>query len=761
MDKFNNDYAKPCARGDAPFCTDACPFRLDVRDFISKLERGSFGAAYKSYRQSVVFPALITELCDQRCADVCPRRESDEAVRMRALEQAVVQHAPDHAPVRYNLPAKTQRVAVIGGGPCGLAFAIRLAAKRYPVTIYEKEERLGGSFLKLLDEALVAQEIELQSKASPYEVVLGREILSLDELDEDAIFIATGAGGNDFGCGEGGERAIHAGKQPGVFLGGQLMGCDLLESVRDGAAAAIDIEKYLKLNSTNFEPELVRPTRLVPPEKCEAKPAVEPADGICYTKEEAQAEAARCLKCDCDRCFAACDFMQHHRKYPVQLANAVDFGLRLDVLEPNTNNRMVNACSDCGLCRSVCPYDVDSGHQIMLARHQMFEQAQISDAYHEYLLRDMEHALSERAFLALPAPEGPTRYAFFPGCQLTASDPEYTIKGFALLREARPDSGILLACCGAPAYWAADEELRQKVNEQLRSAWKELGKPTLVLACASCGKQLNRALPEIPWVNLWSVVKELPLPERSGRFALADPCAAKSDPAWREDVTAVLEKMGVSFENLYDAVGRSACCGYGGDIEGALPELKEKMAASRMELSPLPYLCYCANCRDIYANRGKEAWHLLDLLLGRTAAPEAPDLTSRRRNREEAKARLLSQSKGEAVAPPQLENDHIKLEISPEIRADLDRERITEDDLRRVIDYAEKTGLWFEDESGLRIAHLDLGVITAWLEYRERDGVFVPERVYRHRMTIEEKGREIKRSTKRLPHYVRTGGVTS
>ncbi|MBO7667529.1 MAG: NAD(P)-binding protein [Firmicutes bacterium] len=756
MDRFNNDYAKPCARGDAPFCTDACPFRLDVRDFIGKLQRGSFGAAYKAYRQAVVFPALVKDICDRRCAAVCPRRESDEAVRLRELERAAVSLTADHAPVRYNLPAKSQRVAVVGGGPCGLAFAIRLAAKRYPVTVYEKEERLGGSFLLHLDENQVAAEIELQSQASPYQVELGREILSLDELEEDAVFIATGDGGRDFGCGAGGQRSIHAGNRPGVFLGGRLMGCDLLESIRDGATAAVDVEKYLKLNSTNFEPELVRPTRLVPPAPDTPKPAVEPADGRCYTGEEARAEAARCLKCDCDRCFSACDFMQHFRKYPVQLANAVDFGLRLDVLEPNTNNRMVNSCADCGLCRAACPYDVDSGQQIMLARHQMFEQAQISDAYHEYLLRDMEHALSERAFLARPAPNGHTGYAFFPGCQLTASDREYAVKGFELLLKAQPDSGLLLACCGAPAYWAGDEELRQKVDARLLSAWEELGRPTLVLACASCGRQLGRALPQIPWVDLWSLLKELPPAAYRGRFALADPCSAQSDPAWHEDVTAVLDKLGVDYEPLYDETGQAACCGYGGDIEGALPELKEKMAARRLELSPLPYLCYCANCRDIYTNRGKEAWHLLDLFLDRTDPRPAPDLTCRRRNREEGRSILLKRFWGEDAPAPEPENAHIRLDISPDIRAVLDRERLTEDDLRRVLDYAERTGLWFEDESGLRIAHLDLGVITVWLEYREADGVFIPEKVYRHRMKIEEAGREIKRSTKRLPHYVRT-----
>ncbi|MDO4581867.1 MAG: heterodisulfide reductase-related iron-sulfur binding cluster [Bacillota bacterium] len=756
MPKFDNNYAQACARGDAPFCSDACPFGLDVRDLIGKLARGSFSAAYKSYRQAVVFPALVSRLCDRRCERVCPRGAVDRAVNLLELERAAVSLSDNHAPVSYNLPSKPQQVAVIGGGPCGLAFALRLSAKNYQVTVYEQSAEPGGSFLRLLDAPAVRAEIAVQSAASSYVVQTGRQIRSLDEISWDAVFIATGASGADFGCAADGDRAIHAGNRAGVFLGGQLTGCDILEAIRDGAMAAVDVEKYLKLGSNNFAPELKRVTRLPQPEPFPAQPPVRPADGCGYTREQAQAEAARCLKCDCDRCYQACDFLQYHRKYPQQLVSAVDFGLRLDVVEPNTNNRMVNACSDCGLCRAVCPYALDSGHQLLLARHQMFEQGQISDAYHDFLLRDMQHALSESCFLAQPAPEGSTRYAFFPGCQLSASDPQYTSEAYRLLLRNAPDSGLLLACCGAPAYWAGDAQLRQRSERQLLAAWQELGQPVLVLACPSCGKQLSRFLPQIPWVNLWSLLKELPQPATDGKFALADPCSAKEDASWRADLSAVLRRMKIDYLPLAEPEARAGCCGYGGDIEGALPQLKEQIADKRISSSPLPYLCYCANCRDIYAARGKQAWHVLDLLLGRKQPPPPADLSARRRNREQVRVDLLRQVWGIDIQPPAAENAHIRLLIDAALRARLDEERLTEDDLRCVLAFAEQSGLWLDGEDGLRIAHLEIGAITVWLEYYAREQGFEISNVYRHRMTIEEPGREVKRQTKRLPHYVRS-----
>ncbi|MBQ6360774.1 MAG: 4Fe-4S dicluster domain-containing protein [Lachnospiraceae bacterium] len=756
-DRFNSQYIRGCVRGDPPFCADVCPFHTEIRDFIAKMNRGSFRGAYKILQQAEVFPGIVAEICDARCSGVCPRKGVDQSVKLLELERAAVRLSGSPAPVKYNLPAKTQKVAVIGGGPCGLAFAIRLSAKNYAVTVFEKKDVTGGSFLAAADPELVVREIKLQSKAGSYIAECGREITSLRELEDyDAVFVATGEGGNDFGLAAGGRPDIHAGNRDGFFLGGQLTGCDILESIRDGARAAVDVEKFLKLGTTLFDPEPEQKSRLVPPERMEVMEAVESVSDAGYTAEEAKQEAGRCLRCDCSRCYDACDFMRYYRKYPSQLATAVEFGLRLDVIEPKTNNRMVNACSDCGTCVAVCPYGVDSGREIMLARHQMFEQAQLSDYYHGFLLKDMAHSMSEDAFLGKCSPTGKTEYILFPGCQLTASDPAYTEKAYELLLQSKPDSGILLSCCGAPAFWAGDEALHEKMIEKIRNFWEEAGRPVFVLTCPSCGKQLERFLPEIGWVTLWSLIENVKVCGAGRTFALADPCAAKDDTRWREDITGLLDRMAAAYHPLHENIREAPCCSYGGDVEAANPELKEEIVQSRVTESELPYLCYCTNCRDIYAERGKEAWHILDLLLERQAAPEAPDLTKRRRNRERSAKMVQEKFFGMDGIDVKLPDQHIILRISGEIREEMNRQRLTEDELRSVIAYAERTGLWLEDEDGLRIAHLQMGYITVWAEYAPAKGEFLLKDIYSHRMEIEERGREIKRVKKRYPHYVRS-----
>ena len=62
-DTFNEFYCDECCQGDPPVCSCDCPFQVDVRDFISKTQRGSFDAAYKTFRNAVVFPRIVAEIC--------------------------------------------------------------------------------------------------------------------------------------------------------------------------------------------------------------------------------------------------------------------------------------------------------------------------------------------------------------------------------------------------------------------------------------------------------------------------------------------------------------------------------------------------------------------------------------------------------------------------------------------------------------------------------------------------------------------------
>ena len=134
-----------CLEKEAAPCVSACPFHFDAREFIPRVQRGAFNLAYRHYANSVAFPRIISEICDGRCRSACPRGELDSAVDLKELERAAVAHATRTTPNSYNMPAKNQRVAVIGAGLSGLSCALRLANKKYGVDVYERSDRIGGA----------------------------------------------------------------------------------------------------------------------------------------------------------------------------------------------------------------------------------------------------------------------------------------------------------------------------------------------------------------------------------------------------------------------------------------------------------------------------------------------------------------------------------------------------------------------------------------------------------------------------------------
>ncbi len=741
---FNEFYPDECCRGESPTCACACPFHVDVRDFNNKLGRGNLDAAFKTFRNAVVFPRIVAELCPQPCAAHCTRGGIDESIDLLSLERAAVANARSRDPINFNVPPKNEKIAVIGAGISGLTCAIKMASKRYQVTVFEKTDRIGGKLWEEMESEVFLDDIATQGKYSSYQVVFNQEITSLDEVkDFDAVYIATGEDGESFGLSADQDGNPLNGPK-GVFIGGRVLGTKAVYDIAAGAEAAINIEKYLKTGAMKFRPERPSETRLhVYTANVEKKARVAAADGQAYSKEEAIEEANRCLRCDCSRCQDTCEFLQYYRYFPKQVANFTAFGLDDKNLEPRSHNRMVNSCTNCGVCAEVCPYSIDNGTEMLAARQEMCERKKIPPAYHDYWLRDMDHGTSEQAALYFPVPDGKAaKYLFFPGCQLGASDARYPKAAYDLLRQAEADTAVLLSCCGAPALWAGRADLHQQVLAKTREQWQQAGQPVMVCACLTCLRLMREFLPEIEAVSLYQVLAEadnLQLPDYQGaaEHALVDPCSAKFDGQARPDTCRLLEKMHMPYDLLYEDIKEMPCCGFGGNIEGANPGLAKTMRSNRVNADERPYIAYCANCRDIFASEGKPIVHMIDLLAGLDDGRRpSPHLSDRRKNR--IKARALFTNEKITQEEPQ-----IKLVYSDEVAREMDEAFIFEEDVRQVIEYCERSGNKFVDDEGRSIGHLLIGLPTVWVEYQPtRANEYQVTDCYMHRMTIMEENRE-------------------
>jgi hypothetical protein len=156
-----------------------------------------------------------------------------------------------------------------------------------------------------------------------------------------------------------------------------------------------------------------------------------------------------------------------------------------------------------------------------------------------------------------------------------------------------------------------------------------------------------------------------------------------------------------------------------------------------VNLSALPYVCYCANCRDSFAGAGKEAGHVFDSLFGLSdGIRKAPDASSRRENRRALRRQLLKEFWNEETE----EKSAVKLEMEPELTARLDRDLILNDDLRAVIENCEISGKKLRDDaSDSYIGHLAIGPVTYWVEYRPCEGGYQVLNAYSHRLVVQEK----------------------
>ncbi len=228
--------------GTAP-CKAVCPAHVPVQGYIKLASMGRYTEALELIKKENPFPAVCGRICNKACESACTRGIIDSSVAIDDIKKFIAEKDLDSAtrfvPKLLNQTGKpyTEKIAVIGAGPAGLSCAYYLAVKGYPVTVFEKEEKLGG-MLTLgipsfrLDKDVVNAEIEILRELGVEfrtGVEVGRDI-TLDALRADgykAFYLGIGASqGTAVGC-------------KGDELAGVFTGIDFLRAVNLGKAPEI------------------------------------------------------------------------------------------------------------------------------------------------------------------------------------------------------------------------------------------------------------------------------------------------------------------------------------------------------------------------------------------------------------------------------------------------------------------------------------------------------------------------------------------
>ncbi|MCS7197451.1 MAG: NAD(P)-binding protein [Candidatus Bipolaricaulota bacterium] len=215
-------------------CKNACPVGNDIPRILSLVSEGRYEDAWRLFRETSPLPGVCGRVCYHPCESFCNRKNFDEALSIAAIERFVADacfELEDKIPER---PKRSEKIAVVGSGPAGLACAYFLAKDGYAVTVFEAASQPGG-MLRLgipsyrLPRDVLDREIELIAHWGVEfrtNTTIGHD-LSIERLWEqhDAVFIATGAHRG---------RALNI---PGEEFA--LQGLEFLKAVNAGQAVSV------------------------------------------------------------------------------------------------------------------------------------------------------------------------------------------------------------------------------------------------------------------------------------------------------------------------------------------------------------------------------------------------------------------------------------------------------------------------------------------------------------------------------------------
>ena len=362
-------------------CQVACPATMDIPVMIRQIAAGAMAGAMHTVMADIALPSVLGRICSAPCEKSCRRAQIDTPVSICLLKRCVGDKDGfiDEPFKPAKLLSTGKKAAIVGAGPAGLGAAYALQICGIDCTVFDQHDTPGGSLLadysedELPRSVLQADIARIQNTGVTFEmgVCMGRD-KTLDELDKqfDAVFVAAGlyqdAFDQAFGLDRSAkgvvfDRATYASSRAGVFVGGDIVrGRKFpIRALADGKEAAVSMKQYI-LGETVTGPTKPFNTRMgrLDAEELErllalvsAEARVEPAyETQGFTVAEAQAEAKRCLHCDCRKP----DTCQLRQLSHVYAAKPTRYKSGRRALELNSEHDQViyesGKCISCGLC---------------------------------------------------------------------------------------------------------------------------------------------------------------------------------------------------------------------------------------------------------------------------------------------------------------------------------------------------------------------------------------------------------------------------
>lgn len=199
--------ANLCLNCKNPMCKKGCPIETNIPEFIAKIKENKYEEAYKILQENNIMSEICSTVCptENQCMGKCIRGIKEAPIKINQLEKFVNNWAELNN-IDHDIEKKEKngvKVAIVGSGPAGIACATELLKEGFDVTIFEKEEKIGG----LLEYGIpdfrlprtAMEKITAKLNKMGIKIELGKALgkdFSIEDLKKEYkyIFLAIGAG---------------------------------------------------------------------------------------------------------------------------------------------------------------------------------------------------------------------------------------------------------------------------------------------------------------------------------------------------------------------------------------------------------------------------------------------------------------------------------------------------------------------------------------------------------------------------------------
>ncbi|WP_330656064.1 (Fe-S)-binding protein [Alkaliphilus flagellatus] len=320
----------------------------------------------------------------------------------------------------------------------------------------------------------------------------------------------------------------------------------------------------------------------------------------------------------CSKCVRECKMLDSFCTDPKNLFNGLNDKQVIDPLVPYS-------CNQCGVCEEVCPKNLKLEELFKDIRVELVKANKGKSPIKGHRAVESHQSLSfSKVFTTTASDKNKeTVRVFMPGCSLSSYSPKLVSKTLRYLQKKLPGTGVVLKCCGKPTRAIGQEDAFKERYGELEDEFKRLGVTEVITACQSCYTTIAKESPNIKIKSLWTVIPEIGIPEEKINigansdlvFGIHDSCATRRNGDIQKGARSIIKDLGYKIQEDDQSEKIIRCCGQGGMVGPANPELTKQIMKERANEVESDYVVtYCGACRESMVRGGKKSIHILDLM---------------------------------------------------------------------------------------------------------------------------------------------------